>query len=812
MTRGENKSLLQVARKVAATIGTDFFRAMAKHLAGALAADCVIIGEFVGGREEQCRTVAACMDDAPAEFAYPLAESATAGVALGRPALCRSDAQTQFPSDTLLTSVDAQAFVGLPLTNRARHPIGVLMALFRHPVSSLQPPKALLEIFAGRASSELARKQEEEKLRESQQRYRAFIARNADAMWRVEIPSPIPIDLPEQEQLDRIYKTGYIAECNDALARLLGREKAEQLIGCGVDQIAPTSDPSVRDATLVSIRCGYQLTNVETSPLDAHGNRRYMLRSQWGIVEDGKLERIWGSTRDITDIKHAEKALDASEQRMTDVLEAMHLLVVILDLDGVVAFCNRYFYRRTGWLAPDLLGKDWLDKMIPKDEHSRVQSEFARGTLDPEAPIHFESALLAPDGSSSQLAWDSTILRDGEGEPAGRALIGKDITEFKALEEQFRQAQKLSAIGRLAGGVAHDFNNLLTVILGYSSGLLDKLKPSDPAYTGLSEIRKAAEKGADLSRSLLTFGRRQALRPRIVHLNSLVEDAKQMIAALIGAGVQLISDLEPEAGCVRLDAGYFQHVLLNLAINARDAMPRGGVLTIATSHVEITGPQSHANGVPPGNYARLTVADNGTGMCQEVREHLFEPFFTTKEAGKGTGLGLSTVYGIVKQSGGHILVDTEVGRGTEFQIYLTRLEEECAPAETSKRREMPRGTETILLVEDRDDVRTLATTVLSDLGYTVLEARGPAQAIELNHLQTGAIHLLLASIGIPALSVDSLVNLVKTSRPQIKVLLISGCGESETPNRLSESGLGYLQKPFTPVALAVKVREILDQN
>jgi two-component system, cell cycle sensor histidine kinase and response regulator CckA len=263
---------------------------------------------------------------------------------------------------------------------------------------------------------------------------------------------------------------------------------------------------------------------------------------------------------------------------------------------------------------------------------------------------------------------------------------------------------------------------------------------------------------------------------------------------------------------VRIDSAYFHHALLNLAINARDAMPRGGALTIATSQVEITGPQSHANGIPPGSYVRLTVADSGSGMSEEVRQHLFEPFFTTKEIGKGTGLGLSTVYGIVKQSGGHILVDTEVAQGTTFQIYLPRLEEEPAPSEAAKQRAMPRGTETILLVEDRDDVRTLATTVLRDLGYTVLEASGAAQAIELNHKHTGAIHLLLANIDVPVLSADSLVNLVKTFRPQIKALLLSGYGESATPNPLSASGYGYLQKPFTPLALAVKVREILDRG
>jgi two-component system, cell cycle sensor histidine kinase and response regulator CckA len=812
MPKAENNNVLQVARKVAATIGADFFRAMAKHLAEALAADCLIVGEFVGGREERCRTVAAWMDGARAEFDFALAGSATAGVVLGKPCLCRSNAQTRFPSDSLVEAVRAHACIGVPLADRAGHPIGVLMALFRQPVTSSQPAKLLLETFAQRASMELARKQEEQKLRESEERYRVFIARNTDGMWRVEFNLPIPTDLPEEEQLQRILQTGYIAECNDAMARILGREKAEQLIGCGVDEIAPVNDPSFRHASLVAIRSGYRFATMEMTPPDSHGNRRHMLRTQWGIVEDGRLERIWGCTRDITDARCVESALDASEQRMTDLLEAMHLLVVLLDPEGAVAFCNRYLYRLTGWTPGDLLGNDWLDQMVPPDEHSRVKSEFAVGALTPDQPLHFESTLLGHDRSRRHISWDSTILLGHDREAAARALIGKDVTEFKALEEQFRQAQKLAGIGRLAGGVAHDFNNFLTVILGYASGLLDKLDSSDPAYIGLSEIKKAAEKGANLSRSLLTFSRRQLLRPRVVSLNALVEDSQHMLATLLGATIELITKLEPDSGSVRLDAGYFHQVLLNLALNARDALPHGGMLTISTSPVGVSGPLASVTGIPPGDYVRLTISDSGVGMPPEVREHLFEPFFTTKKMGKGTGLGLSTVYGIVTQSGGHILVDTEVGRGTTFSIYLPRVAGEPVEQEVPEYRPMPQGTETLLLVEERDDVRTLAATVLKELGYNVLEAAGAARAIELSRRESGNIHLMLASVSIPILSVDSLVELVQRFHPHLKVLFISGQGEAHLPKRATEPGFGFLQKPFTPLALAIKVREILDHE
>ena len=805
-----DRRLLDVAQKVTATLGTDFFQATVKHLAAALSADCLIIGEFVGGKEEHCRSLAAWMDHAPAEFDYRLAGSATADVVLGKVTRCRSHAQARFPSDNLLRSVRAQAYIAVPLTNDMRQPIGVLMSLFRQPAVGTRFSQELLEIFAARASAELIRKQEEDRLRENEQRYRVFIARNADAMWRIEFQPPVPTDLPEQEQLERIYQTGYVAECNDALAHMLGRERADQLIGCGIEELAPASDPSVREATLISIRSGYRLCNVETNPLDAQGNRRHMLRSQWGIVKDGHLERVWGATRDITDVKRAENALEASEQRMTDVLEAMHLVVVLLDPDGLIAFCNRYFYRLTGWTPDDLLGQNWLAKLIPKEQHARLQSEFTLGALNPEAPIHFESTLLSADGCRRQLACDSTTLWRGPGEIAARAIIGRDITDFKALEQEFRQAQKLAAVGRLAGGVAHDFNNLLTVILGYASSLIDKVKPADPAYIGLLEIRKAAEKGADLSRSLLTFSRRQVLRPKIININALVEEIEPMLAALMGAGVEILTDLDPDAGFARLDAGYFHQVLLNLAINARDAMPGGGKLTLATSHLQIACPQPHAPAIPPGSYVQLTVADNGIGMTAEVREHLFEPFFTTKEMGKGTGLGLATVYGIVSQSGGHILVDTELGHGTTFCIYLPRVEEEAAPADAAKYRAMPRGTETILLVEDGGAVRALTATILRELGYTVFEAEGPARAIELMRHQACHIHLLLASDDTQEMPAEDLVDRVKSFCPGIRVLF--ACGNSELPNRFGEPAFGYLQKPFTPLALAVKVRELLDQG
>jgi PAS domain S-box-containing protein len=805
---GEGKSVLQIARKVAATIGADFFRAIAKSLAEALAADCVLIAEFLGGQSERCRTLAAWLDGEEAHFEFELVESATSQLLLGKPCLWRNDVQSRFPNDKLLSQVEAEACVSVPLVDENEVPIGALMALYRRPVTSLRVPKAMLDIFADRASAELNRKRKEEKVRESEERYRAFIARNADAMWRVEFEQPVDTSLPELDQLAAIYKYGYLAECNDALARFVGLDRAEQLIGSRVEEIVPIADPSMREATLAAIRAGYQLISVETNPL-IQGERRHLLRSQWGIVQDGKLERIWGSNRDITDLRHSQSALDASEQRMVDLLETMRLLVVMLDADGRVVFCNRHVYELTGWEPKKLVGKDWVEVMFPPEDRAKALAEFSRSADDPESSSHFEGALLTANRRRLQVAWDSTILLSAAGDVAARANIGRDITGYKALEEQLRQAQKLSGLGRLAGGLAHDFNNLLTVILGYTTELLSRHEPSDPALASLLEIRNAAEKGADLTSRLLAFSRRQVLHPEVLDLNAIVEDSRGMLRRLIGDNIKIATVLEPRVGPVRIDGGSFHQVLVNLAVNARDVMPDGGTLTITTASV------SHPPAVlPPGDYVLLTVSDTGTGMTDEVCEHLFEPFFTTKEPGKGTGLGLSTVYGIVQQSGGHITVDTEAGCGTTFRIYLPSVQMKVADrAVANDHQVLPGGPETILVVEDRDDVRRLTVRLLADLGYNILEADGAASALDLVGAHAGAINLMVSDVVMPGMASDDLADRVRGRRPGIKVLFVSGGGSDfSPPARISEPGFAYLPKPFSLSDLAVRVRSLLDNG
>jgi PAS domain S-box-containing protein len=808
--RGDrSKTVLEISRKVSAAIGTEFFQSIAKHLCKLLAADCVVLGELAGGQMEMVRTLGASMDGHPVSFQYELASSASAGIALGKPCQYRADAQSRFPSDQLLSLVGAEAMVGLPLLDPQGRAIGLIMALYRRSMNHPGLARETLHFFSERAAAELNRKRQEDELRERDQRHRAFIDKSSDAMWRIEFEQPIDTATSVAEQFEALYRYGYLAECNDAMARLIGVEHSEQVLGLRLEDVAPRSDETNRESLLLAIQEGYQCSSIEITRQLAKG-KRHLLRSMCGIVEDGRLERIWGTSRDITELELSKKELDASERRMSNLLETMKLAVVIEDPEGAVTYSNRHLRRTTGWRAVDLKGKSWIDVMVPAGERDRLRELFEQAKDNPEMPVHFEGNVIGPDLQAWQFEWDRTSLRDREGHIAAWANIGRDVSKHKALESQFRQAQKLAVVGKLAGGLAHDFNNLLTVVLGYSSRLLDDMDHMDPsAYTALEEIRKAAEQGAEITKRLLAVGRRQVLRPRFVSLNSLLADMQQMLQTLMGHHVRVQMRLDASAGPVRIDPHSFHQVLLNLAANARDAMPSGGTLTITTSGATVTGSESEAT--LPGEYVRVTVCDTGTGMTQEVRDHLFEPFFTTKPAGKGTGLGLSTVYGIIQQSGGSILVDTEPGKGTTIRMYFPRVEAEVQQTESPQADVAKRGTETILLVEDREEIREIAATTLRSLGYVVLEAEGSSSALTFVRDRSRTIDLLVTDVAMPGMNGFELADLIRSHRNDLRTLFVSGFLDPEPLSaKRPEQDYAYLQKPYTPKALAARVRELLD--
>jgi signal transduction histidine kinase len=381
-------------------------------------------------------------------------------------------------------------------------------------------------------------------------------------------------------------------------------------------------------------------------------------------------------------------------------------------------------------------------------------------------------------------------------------------------QEQLLQSQKLEAVGRLAGGIAHDFNNLLTAIMGHSELALRQPTNSDRLQRNLTEIKKASERAASLTRQLLAFSRKQVLQPRVFALNSVVVDLERMLQRMIGEDIAFRTSLQPSLGNVKADPGQIEQVIMNLVVNARDAMPDGGHLTIETANVYLDETYAHQHiAIAPGNYVMLAVSDTGVGMDAETSQRAFEPFFTTKETGKGTGLGLSMVYGIVKQSGGNIWVYSEVGNGTTFKIYLPRVDETAQPFRDSNAGDpVRRGFETILLVEDSDTVRKLAKEVLEDHGYHVLEAEDGRAALKISRNYPKLIHLLLTDVVMPEMSGRSLAEELLPLNPRMRLLYMSGYAQDAIVHHgVLEEGTSFLQKPFSPDALALKVREVLEK-
>jgi nitrogen-specific signal transduction histidine kinase len=402
-------------------------------------------------------------------------------------------------------------------------------------------------------------------------------------------------------------------------------------------------------------------------------------------------------------------------------------------------------------------------------------------------------------------------------------MIGacEDITERKraeeentALQEQLRQSQKMEAIGRLAGGIAHDFNNLLTVIKGYSQLSLVEIKEGDPLKLNIEEIRRAADRAADLTRQLLAFSRRQIMEMKVLDLNDLLKNLDKMLRRVIGEDIELFTLLAEDLGRVNTDPGQTEQVVMNLSVNARDAMPEGGKLTIETANVDLDDAYARNHvAVTPGRFVMISVSDTGVGMTPEVRDRVFEPFFTTKEKSRGTGLGCSTVYGIVKQSGGNIWVYSEPGKGTTFKIYLPRVDEPLEKlGERVEVKEIPRGTETILIVEDEEEVRKLAVRILERQGYKVLEASQGLDAFIIAEKYEDLIHLLVTDVVMPKISGRELADRIAEIRPEIKVLYMSGYTDNAIVHHgVLREGIKFIQKPFTVEGLARKVREVLDK-
>jgi len=509
----------------------------------------------------------------------------------------------------------------------------------------------------------------------------------------------------------------------------------------------------------------------------------------------------------------ARVRLVQAQQRLSAAIEQSAESIIITDTVGTIIYVNPAFERISGYSRAEALGQ--TPRLLKSGQLSESFYQHLWQTLSVGQVWRGRIINKKKDGSLYTVDKIITPVRDERGLIVNYVAVGDDVTGKLHLEDQLRQAQKMEGIGRLAGGIAHDFNNLLTVINGYSEILLHRHPDfSDPVRQGLEQIKQAGQRAATLTAQLLAFSRKQVLQPQILDLNHLVANMEKMLGRLIGEDINLKTVLASDLGQVKADPSQIEQVLVNLAVNARDAMPGGGMLTIETANVTLDLDYVHHHvEVTPGEYVMIAVTDTGIGMSAEVKAHLFEPFFTTKEVGKGTGLGLATCFGIVKQNRGHIWAYSEPGQGTTLKIYLPRLRAEIKPvSEETRPKNLPQGTEKILLVEDAPAVRELTARILRQHGYTVLEAADGASALRLIQAQPDIqFQLLLTDVVMPEMGGQVLVDRLMVERPGLKVLFMSGY----TDTTLAKRGIGlpnltFLQKPFTPAALLGKVREVLD--
>jgi PAS domain S-box-containing protein len=632
------------------------------------------------------------------------------------------------------------------------------------------------------------RKRAEEALRESEERSRAIVDSSVDAILTTD-------------------EAGIIQSANPAVEQIFGYEHHE-LVGRDLKLLMPSQDREEHDRHLERY--------LRTGAARIIGRVREVL----GVRKDGSklpielqvsefhvLGRRFfaGTIRDLTRIREAEEAGHRQHEILQGLFDHIPVMIAFLDVEGRPFIVNREFERTLGWKLEETWEVDLLAELYPE----RATRKRFRASIAAAERRFAEMQTRAKDGHVIDALWAHLRLSDGTA-----IAIGQDISEGKKLELQLWQSQKLEAVGRLAGGIAHDFNNVLNVVMGYAELLARPLPAEAPERKKLGKILAAAERAASLTRQLLAFSRQQVLQPRVLEVGVVVNDVTAMLKRVLGEDVELVVNLAA-TGRVRADPGQVEQVLLNLAVNARDAMPTGGNLTVETADAELD--DLYARVRPPaleGRYVMLAVSDSGEGMDAATQARIFEPFFTTKGKGKGTGLGLSTVYGIVKQSGGYVWVYSERGVGTTFKIYLPRVDEATEAPATARRQAAPApATETILVVEDQEAACEMIVEILREEGYRVLAAGDGIQAQELLRRSPETIDLLLTDVVMPKMSGTDLARALAEGQPRMRVLYMSGyTDEVITHHGVLNPGVSFLQKPFTTAALADRVREALGRS
>jgi two-component system cell cycle sensor histidine kinase/response regulator CckA len=637
-------------------------------------------------------------------------------------------------------------------------------------------------------------------LAESEERYRNLFQSSGDAIVAVD-------------------HLGRFTDANPAALRLLGYER-EELLQLTYQEITPDRWRAADDDLLGQVaqrghsdECEKEYLRKDGTPIPI--SIRAFARRDFS----GRHVGAWGIVRDMTERKRAEEALRESEERFRIAFQTSLDAISISRLeDGVFVAVNEGFSKMTGWSEGEVLGRSSLELPLWDDPADRARLVARLSELG--YVQDFESTWRSKGGQAFPVLTSTQIIRlRGQQYFLGTT---RDMSQWKRAEEErdrlrakLHHAAKMEAVGQLAGGIAHDFNNLLTVILSGAEALRHDMKAGGPPDAEIiDEIAAAGARGRDLTRQMLAFARRQVIAPVPLDLNALVRGSENLLRRVLGEDVELEVSLEPDLWVVRCDPGQIEQVVLNLVVNARDAMPGGGRLSIRTANVEVDERLTASRPwLRPGAYVRLSIRDSGQGMGPEVKAHLFEPFFTTKAVGKGTGLGLATVYGIMKQNDGYVLVDSEPGRGTVFELHFPQVAGRAAGAEASARADpiAPTGSETVLVVEDDPQVREVTVRCLRSGGYRVLEARDGREALDIAALEE-RLHLLLTDVMMQGLDGRAVAGALRRDRPGLRVLYVSGHAEEVIVRRgVLEAGIELLAKPFTPSALLARVREILDR-
>jgi PAS domain S-box-containing protein len=600
---------------------------------------------------------------------------------------------------------------------------------------------------------------------------------------------------------------GAIRDCNAAICKLLDRERRDltgKPLGTILGNGAAGGDPILEE-----VRASGAIRNRELAYVTRDGRAVPMLFSASPMHDgSGRFEGLVCVAQDITVRKQAEEEL----ARLGMAVEQAGEAIVITDTEATVQYVNPAFERISGYSRSEIVGKN--PRILQSGKHDREYYQGMWNTLS--RGMVWSGTLInrKKDGGLFEEIAVISPVRDAAGKIVNYVAVKRDVTREMEMEEQLRQSQKMEAIGKLAGGIAHDFNNLLTAITGYTELVLNGLPEEGSMHREVEEIRKAAGQATALTRQLLAFSRKQVFQTKVVNLNGVVSDMDRMLRRLIGEDIDLRTSLRQDLWNVRVDPGQIEQVIVNIAVNARDAIPRGGKITVETANVELGEEylRQHLM-VKPGPYAMIAVSDTGSGMDPATQSRIFEPFFTTKDPGKGTGLGLSTVYGIVKQSKGYIWVYSELGIGTTFKIYLPKVLEDIEPVSPERKYLAPvaGGPETILLAEDQDMVREMVTEVLRSNGYTVLLAQNGQEALRVSEHHAGEIHALVTDVVMPHMNGPELASRLRPARPQMKVIFMSGYAEDAIVRHgVLDPDVYFLQKPFRPSELSRRVRDALD--